>query len=121
MLVSLHLAMTLPNILSNPTHQDPSKMADRTVDDLITKFVNNKFRISRSFATKRTYTSSIKRFNKFVIAHYGYGVIQLLHKIKANEIDPIEVLDNYYTFLSNYKRPKGTKVGYSSVATKKFF
>jgi len=39
-------------------------MQVQTLDDKITRFLNNKFRISRSYATKRTYESALKQFEK---------------------------------------------------------
>ena len=96
-------------------------MQVQTLDDKITRFLNNKFRISRSFATKRTYESSLNQFAKFVKVHYDFDLIQLLHKIKeSKEIDPIDVLDNYYTYLSQYQRPKRKRIGYSSISIKNY-
>jgi len=113
MLVSYYFAMTLPRSLSNSNIQK-SQMQVQTLDDKITRFLNNKFRISRSYATKRTYESSLKQFEKFLKTSFDLNLIQLLQKIKASkELDSIEVLDEYYTFLSQYKRPGKDRPGYS--------
>jgi len=96
-------------------------MQVQTLDDKITRFLNNKFRISRSYATKRTYESALKQFEKFLQISYSLNLIQLLEKIKVSkELDSIEVLDEYYTFLSQYKRPGKDRPGYSAVSIKNY-
>jgi len=120
MLVSYYFAMTLPRSLSNSNFQK-SQMQVQTLDDKITRFLNNKFRISRSYATKRTYESSLKQFEKFLQISYDLNLIQLLQKIKVSkELDSIEVLDEYYTFLSQYTRPGRDRPGYSAVSIKNY-
>jgi len=120
MLVSYYFAMTLPRSLSNSNIQK-SQMQVQTLDDKITRFLNNKFRISRSYATKRTYESSLKQFEKFLQINYGLNLIQLLPKIKVSkELDSIEVLDEYYTFLSQYKRSGKDRPGYGAVSIKNY-
>jgi len=120
MLVSYYFVMTLPRSLSNSNIQK-SQMQVQTLDDKITRFLNNKFRISRSYATKRTYESALKQFEKFLQISYGLNLIQLLQKIKVSkELDSIEVLDEYYTFLSQYKRPGKDRPGYSAVSIKNY-
>ena len=112
--------MTLPRSLSNSNIQN-LQMQVQTLDDKITRFLNNKFRISRSYATKRTYESSLKQFEKFLKTSYGLNLIQLLQKIKVSkELDSIEVLDEYYTFLSQYTRPGKDTPGYSAVSIKNY-
>jgi len=120
MLVSYYFTMTLPRSLSNSNIQN-LQMQVQTLDDKITRFLNNKFRISRSYATKRTYESSLKQFEKFLQTSYDLNLIQLLQKIKVSkELDSIDVLDEYYTFLSQYKRPGRDTSGYSAVSIKNY-
>ena len=120
MLVSYYFVMTLPRSLSNSNIQN-LQMQVQTLDDKITRFLNNKFRISRSYATKRTYESALKQFEKFLQISYGLNLIQLLQKIKVSkELDSIEVLDEYYTFLSQYKRPGKDRPGYCAVSIKNY-
>ena len=88
--------MTLPRSLSNSNIQK-SQMQVQTLDDKITRFLNNKFRISRSYATKRTYESALKQFEKFLKTSFGLNLIQLLQKIKVSkELDSIEVQMNKF-------------------------
>jgi len=112
--------MTLPRSLSNSNIQN-LQMQVQTLDDKITRFLNNKFRISRSYATKRTYESLLKQFEKFLQISYDLNLIQLLQKIKVSkEVDSIGVLDEYYTFLSQYKRPGKDRPGYCAVSIKNY-
>ena len=38
----------------------------------------------------------------------------MLQKIETKQIDPIESLDTFYSFLSEYKRENSEKIGYSN-------
>jgi len=77
----------------------------QALDDKILAFVERKFRVSRSYATKATYVVQVRKFLDFVSTTYNLDVFQLLAKIKeTKQLDPLDVLDKYYTFLSNYKR-----------------
>ncbi len=113
--------MSLPGSLSSFNKFRSSPMQIQTLEDKITKFLNRKFRISKSYATKRTYESSLKRFKEFLRISYNLDLIQLLQKIKESaELDSIEVLDDYYTYLSQCKRPGKDKLGYSAVSIKNY-
>ncbi len=121
MLVSQHSTMSLPGSLSSSNKFRSSPMQIQTLEDKIAKFLNRKFRISKSYATKRTYESSLKRFEEFLRISYNLDLIQLLQKIKESaELDSIEVLDDYYTYLSQCKRPGKDKLGYSAVSIKNY-
>ena len=105
--------MSLPGTLSSSNKFHSSPMQIQTLEDKITKFLNRKFRISKSYATKRTYESALKQFEKFLRISFNLDLIQLLQKIKESaELDSIEVLDDYYTHLSQCKRPGKGKLGY---------
>jgi len=97
------------------------------IEAKITRFLEKKFRTSRSFSTKRTYNSALKKFIEFLVIQYNLDLVQLLKKIEVKETDPIEVLDNFYSFLAEYKRENSEKIGYSNqticdyiVVTKEF-
>jgi len=121
MLVSQHSTMSLPGSLSSSNKFRSSPMQIQMLEDKITKFLNRKFRISKSYATKRTYESALKQFEKFLRISFNLDLIQLLQKIKESaELDSIEVLDDYYTYLSQCKRPGKDKLGYSAVSIKNY-
>jgi len=84
------------------------------IEAKITRFLERKFRTSRSFSTKNTYNSALKKFMKFLHIQYNLDIQQILRKIEAKEADPVEVLDNFYSFLAEYKRENSEKIGYSN-------
>ena len=89
--------------LTNPESQEEA-MQLQIAEDRITRFVQNKFRVSRSYPTMATYRYTVHRFFKFLRIKYNLEISQLLIEIKEKKTcDPLEVLDNYYTYLSNYK------------------
>ena len=80
-------------------------MQQQIAEDRITRFVENKFRVSRSYSTKTTYRHTVHRFLNFLRIKYNLDISQLLIQIKEKKTrDPIEVLDDYYTYLSQYTR-----------------
>jgi len=89
-------------------------MQIQAIQDKITRFLERKFRASRSFSTKNTYNSALKRFMKFLDMQYNLDMEQLLRKIEAKETDPIKILDNFYSFLAECKRENSERIGYSN-------
>lgn len=106
--------MTLsPRSLSN-SEKNIKPMQVQTLQDKITRFLERKFRTSRSYSTKNTYNATLNKFQSFLRIQYNLDVLQLLTKIDAQNADPIDVLDNFYSFLAEYKRENSTKIGYSN-------
>lgn len=81
--------------------------------DLKSIFLAKKFRRSQSYSTKHGYGIAIDRFTEFCRLHYNLNLEQLIQAIKTEKLDPLNVLDDYYTFLTEYKRPKG-KTGFAA-------
>jgi len=102
-----------PRSLSN-SEKNTEQMQIQTIQDKITRFLERKFRASHSFSTKSTYNSALKRFIKFLSMQYNLDIVQLLRKIEAKEIDSIEILDSFYSFLAECKRENSGKIGYSN-------
>ena len=90
----------------------PQCMQLQTVDDKIASFISKKFRTSRSFSTMKTYQTALNKFTEFLRVQYNLELDHLLRMIHLKEKDPITVLDDFYSFLSNYQRPSRT--GYSN-------
>ena len=83
--------------------------------DRIEQYLEKKFHISHSFDTKTVYRTALKKFTEFLRTRKNYSIEQLLNQIFEKSLDPLDVLDEYYTFLSSY--PTRTKRnGYSSEA-----
>ena len=104
--------MTLSRSLSNykANSEDMQVQTDR-IDD----FLQKKFRISHSFDTRNSYRTCLKKFVEFLRTRYNYSLEQLLSLIFDESLDPLDVLDEYYTFLSSYQT-RTKRNGYSSEA-----
>jgi len=82
-------------------------------------FLAKKFRRSQSYSTKHGYGFAIDRFIEFSRVQYNLNLEQMIQAIKTEKLDPLDALDDYYTFLSDYKRPKG-KTGFASSSIKTY-
>jgi len=89
-------------------------MQIQSIQDKITRFLERKFMASHSLSTKNTYNSALRRFIEFLHVQYDIDIEELLQKIKIKQIDSIESLDTFYSFLSEYKRENSEKIGYNS-------
>lgn len=87
----------------------------QTVEDRIQRFLEKKFRASRSFATKEGYKAAINKFLQFLRIEYNLDLDSLLRQVKeTKQRDPLEILDDFYSFLSSFKRETVDKPGFSS-------
>jgi len=77
------------------------------ISEKIETFLDRKYRYSKSFATKRTYKAAIDKFQEFLLAKHNQGLDQILIQLQTNVIDPLELLDEFFTFLSNYRLRNG--------------
>ena len=102
--------------LSNSDSIEQSNMQIQTTNDRIESFLAKKFRRSRSFATKRSYKVNLKRFAEFLLVQYNLDVNQLVTVLESKHKDPLDILDEYYTFLSEYLKKDGKP--YSSTTIK---
>lgn len=78
-------------------------------------FLDRKYRYSKSFATKRTYKAAIDKFQEFLVAKHGQGLDQILILLQTKALDPLELLDEFFTFLSNYRLRNG-RIGHGNSA-----
>lgn len=106
--------MTLSRRSLSNSEKNTEQMQIQSTQDKITKFLERKFRTSRSLSTKRAYNSALKKFIKFLDVKYNLDIESLLIQIETKQIDSIEVLDSFYSFLAEYKRENSEKLGYSN-------
>src|SRR5438309_5208199 len=90
-----------------------SSMQVQTVEDRIITFLDRKFRYSKSFATKQTYRIALNKFQEFLRNRYNLDINQVVKRCEDKNLDPIAVLNDFYTFLTQYKLKNG-KIGYSN-------
>ena len=96
--------MTLsPRSLSNSEKNTKSVQVQNS-QDKVTQFLERKFRASQSLSTKNSYNSAIQKSIKFLEVQYGFGLLEILKEIEFKNTDPVNVLDDFYSFLAQYKR-----------------
>jgi len=79
------------------------------IQDKIEAYLERKYRVSRSFATRDSYRFAVFRFVDFIQVQYKQDFEQVSVTIKQSDADPISILDEYFTFLADYiKRYKIT-------------
>ena len=109
--------MTLSRSLSN--YKAKSEDMQIQINYKIEHYLEKKFRISHSFNTKNVYYAALKKFTEFASIRYNFSLDEMLSQIFEKSADPLDVLDNYYTFLSSYKT-KIKRNGYSNEAINQY-
>lgn len=97
------------------------------ISDKVTTFLDRKFRYSKSFSTRRTYQGAVDKFKEFLTTRYNLTIDQVFLQFESQSLKPLEVLDEFFTFLSDYK-PRNARRCYSHstitlyiIAVKEFF
>lgn len=85
------------------------------ISDKVESFLDRKFRYSRSYATRRTYKTAIKRFREFLLTKHNLSLEDTIPKLESKQLDPLETLDQFFTFLSEF-RPKRGNGHYSNAS-----
>ena len=86
-----------------------------TIQSRIERFLDRKFRASRSYSTKSTYKTALNQFEIFCKQDYQTELDQLIEElIIAKSLDPLEVLDDFYTYLTKAKRQNSERVGFAN-------
>jgi len=85
------------------------------ISEKIETFLDRKFRYSKSFATRRTYKAALDKFQEFLLATHNLRLDQTLQQLETHTLDPLNLLDEFFTFLSNYKL-KGGRIGHRNSA-----
>lgn len=77
------------------------------VSNKIESFLDRKFRYSKSYSTRRTYQTAIHRFQEFLISKYNLSLEDALPKLENHQLEPLETLDQLFTFLSDFRIKRG--------------
>ena len=88
-------------------------MLIQSIEDRVTTFLDKKFRYSKSYATRQTYRLAMNKFEEFLRTRHNVDINQLINACEAKALDPISILDEFFTFLTEYKLRNGKK-GYSN-------
>ena len=112
--------MTLLNRSLSSQKDKSTSMSEISIHDRVERFLDRKFRASRSFATKETYKGAINKFADFAYQDYNQELGKFLDNMLNNVLDPIEVLDNFYTYLTKTPNPLSKKIGYSNATIRQY-
>ena len=113
--------MGVTNSKTDDYAQNDSNPSKKIIDDIISRFLDDKFTISRSFQTRLAYSKGINKFLEFLTKRYNLDLMRFLSQVKeTKQIDPIESLAEYRVFLTKYPR-KGGKNGYSNITIRSYF
>lgn len=77
------------------------------VSDKVESYLDRKFRYSKSYSTRRTYQTAIQRFREFLLSKYNLSLNDALSKLESHQLDPLETLDQFFSFLSDFKINRG--------------
>lgn len=95
--------MTLSRSLSN--RKFLKSKVQLVIQNKIEAYLEQKYRISRSHATRETYRFILYRFVDFIQVHYKQDFETFLGSLSKPDSDPIGILDEYFTFLASGKKP----------------
>lgn len=104
--------------LSNSDEKTKPEMLVELREDKIKRFLERKFRLSKSHYTRNAYKTALRRFGKFLKSRYKLDIdqsIDQIHEIKKP--DPLDVLDEYYTYLSQCKRSDGVPIRNATIVS----
>ena len=106
--------------LKTPENQSQAQNNENSqklvIQEKVSMFLERKFRRSRSFKTIETYKQAINKFTVFLASKYSLDFIQLLKAIESKQKDPLDIIDDYYTFLTKCPNKTG-KTGLSRSTT----
>ena len=82
----------------------PKSKVQLEIQDKIKVYLERKYRLSRSYSTRESYRIVLHRFIDFTQIHYNMDFSYFQMQLRETK-DPIEVLDEYYSFLAGGKKP----------------
>ena len=77
------------------------------------QYLERSYRLSKSYGTVRTHLTALHKFQKFCDTKSNLS--QVLYELKQNKIVPVNLLDEFYTFMSNGRVKNRTIIGYLSI------
>jgi len=95
--------VTLTRSLSNSVGLKSSVQA--LLQNKLEAYLERKYRISRSHATRDSYRIIVCRFVNFIQIQYKQDFEQFLSSLKQSDTDPVGILDEYFTFLARGDKP----------------
>ena len=87
--------MALTRSLSNSAKKKNKMQV--VIQDKIEAYLERKFRLSRSFATRESYRITLHRFVDFIQTNYNMDYSQFMTNLTELKKDPIDVLNEILT------------------------
>jgi len=95
--------LALSRSLSNSVGLKSSVQA--LLQNKLEAYLERKYRISRSHATRDSYKIIVCRFVNFIQIQYKQDFEQFQSSLKQSDSDPVGILDEYFTFLARGDKP----------------
>ncbi len=77
------------------------------------QYLARAYRISNSYGTVRSYLTALNKLQKFCDTRSNLP--EMLYELKNNKLDPVDLLDDFYTYMSNQRIKNRTIIGYLSI------
>jgi len=75
------------------------------IQDKIESYLERKYRVSRSYATRESYRRVVHRFIDYIQVQQKQDFEQFVITLTKPDTDPIQILDEYFTFLASGEKP----------------
>ncbi len=114
---TMYNIVTMSNIHKKTvkSEAETKTFAHTSNEDLKEQFLAKKFRRSQSFPSKAINGQGMDKLIEFLRVKKNLDLAQMLHSIESEVIEPIDVLDDFYTFLDQYRKKNGTKLARGSI------
>jgi len=77
------------------------------------QYLERAYRISNSYGTVRSYLTALNKLQKF--CDTKSNLPEILYELKNDKLDPVELLDDFYTYMSHQQIRNRTIIGYLSI------
>ncbi len=97
--------------------ENKEPLGDNQDEILKEEFLAKKYRRSQSYSTRDIYGLGMNKLIDFLRLNKNLNLAQMLHTIKAEQLDPLDVLDDFYTYLDQYRKKNKKKLARGSIKT----
>jgi len=88
-------------------------LENHKIEPQFDQYLARAYRISNSYGTVRSYLTALNKFQKFCDTKSNLS--EMLYELKNNKLDPVDLLDDFYTFMSHQRIKNRTIIGYLSI------
>ena len=88
-------------------------LSEDKIEPKFDQYLDRAYRLSKSYGTVRSYLTALHKFQKF--CDLKSNLSQVLYELKNEKLDPVSLLDEFYTFMSNGRVKNRTIIVYLSI------